>query len=68
MDLATQGPCPVREGGEYTLLCEAEGEKGDGLFKISGLVIFVPGAKKGETVHFWVTRVLAKVAFGEVVR
>jgi predicted RNA-binding protein with TRAM domain len=58
---------PVREGEELDVAIEAVGEKGDGIAKKSGFVIFVPGAKAGQNVKIKVTKVLRKVAFAEVV-
>ncbi len=58
---------PVRVGEELTVTIEAVGEKGDGLAKVKGFVIFVPGGKSGETVKIRIQRVLKKVAFAEVV-
>ena len=46
---------------------EAVGEKGDGIAKKDGFVIFVPNTKQGDEVRVKVTRVLRRVGFGEVV-
>src|SRR3989344_3801972 len=58
---------PVNVGDELDLKIEAVGEKGDGIAKIKGFVIFVPQAKQGETVKVKITKVLRKVGFGEIV-
>jgi len=58
---------PVQVGEEYEVTIEAVGEKGDGIAKIKGFVIFVPNVKEGDNVKIKVTRVLRKVGFGEVV-
>ena len=58
---------PVRQGEEINVKIEAVGEKGDGIAKVKGFVIFVPNTKKDEEVKIRVTKVLKKVAFGEVV-
>ncbi len=58
---------PVKEGEVYDVTIEAVGEKGDGIAKIKGFVIFVPGVKQGDQVKIKIGRVLRKVAFGEVV-
>ncbi|AJF62501.1 MAG: hypothetical protein QT11_C0001G0352 [archaeon GW2011_AR20] len=57
---------PVNVGDEIELKIEAVGEKGDGIAKVKGFVIFVPGVKQGETVKVRITKVLRKVGFGEV--
>jgi len=58
---------PVKVGDELDVNVEAVGEKGDGVAKKDGFVIFVPGAKEGQTVRIRVTRVLRKMGFGEIV-
>ena len=58
---------PVNVGDELDLKIEAVGEKGDGIAKIKGFVIFIPNAKEGETVKVRITKVLRKVGFGEIV-
>ena len=45
---------------------EAVGEKGDGIAKKDGFVLFVAGTKQGDEVRIRVTRVLQKVGFAEV--
>lgn len=57
---------PVKVGDEIDVKIEAVGEKGDGIAKKNGFVIFVPGAKEGTTVRIRVTRVLKKMAFSEI--
>lgn len=57
---------PVREGEEVDVTIEAVGEKGDGIAKVKGFVIFVAGTKAGERVRIKITRVLQKVGFGTV--
>jgi predicted RNA-binding protein with TRAM domain len=56
---------PVKEGEELDVTIEAVGEKGDGVAKHKGFVLFVPNTKAGERVHIKVTRVLQKVGFGQ---
>lgn len=58
---------PVNVGDELDVKIEAVGEKGDGVAKVKGFVLFVPGVKAGDEVHIKVTRVLKKVGFAEVV-
>jgi len=58
---------PVREGEEVDVLIESVGEKGDGIAKIKGFVIFVPNTKANESVRIRIKKVLDKVGFGEVV-
>ena len=58
---------PVKVGDEIAVSIEAVGEKGDGIAKKDGFVIFVPNTKQGDTVKIRITRVLRKVSFAEVV-
>src|SRR3989338_9346520 len=58
---------PVKVGEEIDVKIEAVGEKGDGIAKKNGFVLFVPGVKAGEEVRIKVTKVLRKVGFAEVV-
>lgn len=56
---------PVREGEELDVTIEAVGEKGDGIARKKGFVLFVPNTKAGDEVRIRVTKVLAKVGFAE---
>ena len=61
------GNVPVREGDEMTVSIEAVGEKGDGIAKKDGFVIFIPETQVNDMVKIRITRVLSKQAFGEVI-
>ena len=58
---------PVNVGDEIDVKIEAVGEKGDGIAKKDGFVLFVPNTQEGQTVKIRVTKVLRKVGFAEVV-
>ena len=58
---------PVEVGEELDVKIEAVGEKGDGIAKKDGFVLFIPGVKEGDEVRVRVTKVLRKVGFAEVV-
>ena len=58
---------PVKVGDELNLTIEAVGEKGDGIGKVKGFVLFVPNTKEGQQVKVRITRVLRKVGFAEVI-
>ena len=58
---------PVRVGEEIDVRIEAVGEKGDGIAKKKGFVLFVPNTNEGDEVRVKVTRVLKKVGFAEVI-
>ena len=56
---------PVSVGEELDVKIEAVGEKGDGIAKKKGFVLFVPGTQEGEECRVKVTKVLRKVGFAE---
>ncbi len=56
---------PVNVGDELDVTIEAVGEKGDGIAKKNGFVLFVPSTKQGERIRIRVTKVLRKVGFAE---
>jgi predicted RNA-binding protein with TRAM domain len=58
---------PVKMGDEIDVHIEAVGEKGDGIAKKNGFVIFVPNAKEGDNLRVRVTKVMRSVGFAEVV-
>lgn len=58
---------PVNVGEELDVSIEAVGDKGDGVCKKKGFVIFVPNTKEGDHVRIKITKVLRKVAFAEVI-
>lgn len=58
---------PVNVGDELDVKIEAVGEKGDGVAKKDGFVLFVPNVKENDNVRIKVTRVLRKVGFAEVI-
>ena len=60
-------PAPVKEGDILDVTIEAVGDKGDGIAKKEGFVIFVPGTRTGDHVKIKVTKVFPKVSIAEVV-
>jgi predicted RNA-binding protein with TRAM domain len=64
----SRGPstAPVKVGDELEVTIEAVGEKGDGIAKKDGFVLFIPGVKQGDKVRIRITKVLRKVGFAEV--
>jgi Predicted RNA-binding protein, contains TRAM domain len=58
---------PVSEGKTYDVKIEDIAQKGDGIARIEGYVIFVPDTVSGEEVTVKITRVLPKYAFATVV-
>ncbi len=58
----------MEEGKVYEATIEDLGREGDGLARIENFVVFVPGTKIGDRVKIRITRVLRRMAFGEVVK
>jgi len=61
------GKPPVKVGDVREVKIEAVGSEGDGIAKIEGFVIFVPGTKMNDNVKIRITKVLKKYGFAEVV-
>ena len=60
-------PKPVEAGKEYQVDITELSKRGDGVAKIEGFVIFVPGAKVGQKVNVKVTNVSNRFATAELV-
>ena len=58
---------PVKEGEEYDVSIEAMGQKGDGLAKIQGFAVFVPGTKLGDKPRVRIENVRGNFAVASVV-
>lgn len=61
------GKPPVEVGDIREVRIEALGSEGDGIAKVDGFVIFVPGVKVDDVVTVRITKVLRKYGFAEVV-
>lgn len=61
------GVAPVKVGEELDVKIEGVGEKGDGIAKVKGFVLFVANTNEGDEVRVRVTRVLRKVGFADVI-
>ena len=62
-----ENEAPVSVGETHEVRISAVGGKGDGIAKVKGFVLFVPGVKKGDYVKIKITKVLANVGFAEVI-
>src|SRR5580704_13297584 len=60
-------PKPVEVGKEYDVTISDVSRRGDGIAKVDGFVIFVAGAKQGQTVRIKVTQVSNRFASGQLV-
>ena len=56
---------PVRPGDCHEVEITDVGDEGDGIAKVEGFTLFVPGAKQGETVEVNVTDVKPRYGFAE---
>lgn len=61
------GKPPVKVGDIREVKIEAVGSEGDGIAKIDGFVVFVPGTKINDSVKIRITKVLKKYGFAEIV-
>jgi len=59
---------PVEVDKEYEAEIEDISRRGDGIAKIEGFIVFVPGTKQGERVKFKIKRVGSRFAIGELVQ
>jgi predicted RNA-binding protein with TRAM domain len=58
---------PVSEGDIVELEIEDLGSKGDGIARVEGFVVFVPGGEVDQDYEVEITSVGRKFAFGEIV-
>jgi len=61
-------PTPVEMGKEYEVDVTEISRFGDGIARIQGFVIFIPGAKPGDHVKIRITRIGRRAAEAEIVR
>jgi predicted RNA-binding protein with TRAM domain len=59
---------PVEVGKEYDVSISEVSRRGDGLTRIEGFVVFVPGTKQGQNVRIKITQVSDRFASGQVVQ
>ncbi len=62
---SSDAPPIVEEGKEYKVTIVDMGKQGDGIARLQGLVIFVPGAKPGEEMEVRIKKVGRNCAFAE---
>jgi len=58
---------PVRLGEEYSVKIVEVSRRGDGIARIKGFIIFIPGTNVGDEVRVKITKVGRRYAIGEVV-
>jgi len=57
---------PVAEGTEYDVTIEDIAKEGDGIARVQGFVVFVPGTKIGDNVKITVDKVMRRFAIASV--
>ncbi len=58
---------PVEVGKEYNVTISDTSRRGEGIAKVDGFIVFVPGTKVGQNVRIKVTQVSERFASGQVV-
>ncbi|MBN1377440.1 TRAM domain-containing protein [Candidatus Woesearchaeota archaeon] len=58
---------PVNEGDIVDVRIEGIGDKGDGIGRVKGFVLIVPGTQEGDEVKVKVNKVIKNMGFAEVV-
>ncbi len=58
---------PVEVGKEYNVNISDTSRRGEGIAKVDGFVVFVPGSKQGQNLRIRVTQVSDRFATGQVV-
>lgn len=61
------GPKPVEMGKEYDVDVTERSNRGDGIARIQGFVVFVKNGKVGDKVKVKVTSIGNRFAIGEIV-
>lgn len=61
------GETALKAGTVYSGTVEDEGKKGDGIVKVNGKIVFVAGAKKGQSISFKIVEDMGRFARAEVV-
>ena len=62
------GSKPVEIGKEYKVRVIDRSERGEGVARIEGFIVFIRGAKPGEELTIKITNVGARAATGEIVQ
>ncbi|MCK4404952.1 MAG: TRAM domain-containing protein [Hadesarchaea archaeon] len=60
-------PAPVNVGDTHDVKIESKGKGGDGIARIQGFVVFVPGTNPGDEIKVRISAVQRRFATAEVV-
>ena len=55
---------PIHVDDEMDVEIESRGERGDGVAKVDGFIVFVPNTKVGDKIRVMVQKVFRKFAIG----
>ena len=58
---------PVARDDELDVTVEERGQKGDGIARVDGFIIIIPGARVGKSYRIKIKETTPKFAFGEIV-
>ena len=61
-------PAPINVGDVQTVKIEGKGKGGDGVARVQGFVIFVPGTNIGDEVKVRISALRRRFAIAEVVK
>ncbi|MGC9130486.1 MAG: TRAM domain-containing protein [Pyrobaculum sp.] len=61
------GPKPVKEGDVVEVEIVERSRRGDGVARVEGFVVFVPGAEPGQRVRIQIEKVGGSYAVGKIV-
>lgn len=64
---SNERPAPVEAGQQYDVKIEDVAKQGDGIARIKGFIIFVPGTKVGDEIKIEVQTVKRNFAVASVV-
>lgn len=60
-------PSSIKEGDQYKVRIVDVGKQGDGIARLEGLVVFVPGTRPGDEVEVRIKRLGKNCAFADKV-
>ena len=59
---------PVEVGEEHEVTIDSFGEKGDGVARIQGYVVFIPEANSGSRYLVQITKVMERFGFADIIQ